>query len=286
MPLAHTMYYSESHEARFVNDADSRRPALILVHAAGYDHRSWPMEIRRMSGWRVLAVDLPGHGRSEGRSRQSVSAYAQDLLAFLDELELYRVVLVGHSLGASIALQLALDQPELLVGLGLIAASAHLEVPATLVDYFSNPLTIPLGIQLYKQWAFSPQTNPALIETGLEALRTVRPAVLAGDWQAVASFDLNPQSTGGFADLAGITAPAWVAIGGDDRLAPLPCAHYLASCLPAAHIQVVPNAGHMLPLEQPVVLAAGLRQFLDSLSPVELKRQPNRAQVRIQKSTY
>ena len=94
MPLANAIYYAES------NDADPRRPALILVHAAGYDHHCWPMEIRRMSGWRVLAVDLPGHGRSEGRSRQSVSAYAQDLLAFLDALELYRVVLVGHSLGA------------------------------------------------------------------------------------------------------------------------------------------------------------------------------------------
>lgn len=273
MPMAHAMYYAESH------DADPRRPALILVHAAGYDHHYWPMEIRRMSGWRVLAVDLPGHGRSEGRSRQSVDAYAQDLLAFLDALELYRVVLVGHSLGASIALQLALDQPDLLAGLGLIAASAHLEVPATLVDYFSNPLTIPLGIQLYKQWAFSTQTSPAQMEAGLEALRTVRPAVLAGDWQAAVNFDLN-------ADLACITAPAWVAAGGDDRLARLPCAHYLASSLPSAHLQVIPNAGHMLPLEQPAALAAGLRQFLDGLSPIEQKRTQTPAQVRVQKTTY
>jgi pimeloyl-ACP methyl ester carboxylesterase len=188
---------------------------------------------------------------------------------------LYRVVLVGHSLGASIALQLALDQPELLAGLGLIAASAHLEVPETLVDYFSNPLTIPLGIQLFKQWAFSPQTNPAQIEAGLEPLRAARPAVLAGDWQAGSNFDLN-------ANLASIPAPAWVAAGGDDRLAPLPCAHYLASSLPSARLQVIPNAGHMLPLEQPAALAAGLRQFLDSLSPIEQKRQ--QIPVQIQKT--
>jgi pimeloyl-ACP methyl ester carboxylesterase len=256
MPLVRDFYYAET------VGTDPTRPVVVLVHGAGSDHRCWPVEVRRLSGWRVLAVDLPGHGRSSGRPRQSVRAYTQDLLFFLNELQIFRAVLVGHSLGAAVVLQLALEQPDLLAGLGLISASAHLEAPPSLIDYFTNPLTIPLAVQLFQQWAFSPQTTPARIETGLELLRAARPAVLAGDWRAFAHYDLP-------GELGQISAPAWVAAGGDDRLAPLPCAHFLAARLPHARLQVIPNAGHMLLHEQPAALVAGLRAFLESLSPLE-----------------
>lgn len=246
------MYYAES------TTADSHRPAVVLVHGAGYDHRCWPLEIRRLTGWRVLAVDLPGHGRSINRPRQSVAAYARDLADFLGELGLFRVVLVGHSLGAAVVLQLALEQPDLLAGLGLISASAHLSPPPSLVDYFSNPLTIQLGILLFQQWAFSPQTHPSEVEAAVEPLRGARPATLAGDWQAFAHFELE-------GSLSQIAAPAWVSVGGDDRLAPLPCAHFLSVHLPVARLQVIANAGHMLPVEQPAALTAGLRTFLADL---------------------
>jgi len=252
VPLAHDMYYAES------NDAQRNRPALVLVHGAGYDHRCWPMEMRRLNGWRVLAVDLPNHGRSANRPRQSVAAYARDLADFFNELELYRVVLVGHSLGAAVALQLALEQPDLLAGLGLISASAHISPPPSLVEYFSNPLTISLGILLFQQWAFSPQTHASAVEAAVKPLREARPAALAGDWQAFSRYELED-------NLSRITAPAWVAVGGDDRLAPLPCAHYLSVQLPAARLQVIANAGHMLPVEQPAALTAGLRSFVASL---------------------
>jgi pimeloyl-ACP methyl ester carboxylesterase len=246
------MYYAES------NEAGPNRPVLVLVHGAGYDHRCWPLEMRRLNGWRVLTVDLPGHGRSGNRPRQSVAAYAHDLADFLNELELYRVVLVGHSLGAAVALQLALEQPDLLAGLGLISASPHLTPPPSLVDYFSNPLTISLGVMLFQQWAFSPQTHPTEVEAAVEPLRGARPSTLAGDWQAFARYEVE-------SGLNHITTPAWVAVGGDDRLTPLPCAHYLSVHLPAARLQVVANAGHMLPIERPATLAAGLRAFLADL---------------------
>ncbi len=251
MPVAHNLYYAES------NDAEPNRPTLVLVHGAGYDHHVWPMEIRRMSGWRVLAPDLPGHGRSVSRPRQSVAAYAHDLADFLNSLDLHRVVLVGHSLGAAVALHLALEQPDLLAGLGLLSASAHLSPPPSLVEYFSNPLTISLGILLFQQCAFSPQTPPQEIEAAMEPLRSARPSTLAGAWQAFARYELE-------GDLSRIAAPVWVAVGGDDRLAPLPCAHFLSVSL-QARLQVIANAGHMLPLEQPAPVTAGLRGFLASL---------------------
>ena len=256
MPVAHNISYAES-----PNTSPNRSP-VVLVHGAGGDSRSWPIEIRRLPGWRVLAVDLPGHGRSTGRPRQSVADYCRDLLAFLGELNIFRAVLVGHSLGAAVVLQLAEEFPDRLAGLGLVSACPHLEAPPLLVEYFSNPLTIPLGIQLFQQWAFCARTPPAQVEAGLSALRTARPAVLAGDWQAFARFDF--QGT-----LERVSTPAWIASGAEDRLAPPAGAHYLASLLGHAAVQIIPSAGHMLLVEQPVVLASGLQSFLQKLSPLE-----------------
>ena len=256
MPVAHNICFAE------LPNANPNRPPVVLVHGAGGDSRSWPVEIRRLSGWRVLAVDLPGHGRSSGHPRQSVTDYCHDLLDFLGELKIFRVVLVGHSLGAAVVLQLLQDFPDRLAGMGLISATPHLEAPPLLVDYFSNPLTIPLGIQLFQQWAFSPRTLPAQIKVGLAGLHTARPAVLAGDWQAFARFDFHSA-------LSQVSTPTWIASGAEDRLAPLQGAQYLASYLPNAVVQVIPSAGHMLLVEQPAALASGLQAFLQKISPLE-----------------
>ena len=255
MPIAHNICFAES------PNANPNRPPVVLVHGAGGDSHSWPVEIRRLSGWRVLTVDLPGHGRSIGRPRQSIADYCHDLLDFLGALKIFRVVLVGHSMGAAVVLQLAREFPDRLAGMGLISATPHLEAPPLLVDYFSNPLTIPLGIQLFQQWAFSPRTPPGQVKAALAGLHTARPAVLAGDWQAFARFDFH-----GTLEQVGI--PTWIASGAEDRLAPLPGAQYLASHLPNAAVQVIPSAGHMALVEQPAALAAGLQAFLQTLSPL------------------
>ena len=269
MPLAHEIYYTES------VGGEPSQPPVVLIHGTGSDHRSWPLELRRLSGRRLLAVDLPGHGHSAGRPRQSVAAYAQDLVAFLEALQIFRVVLVGHGLGAMVALQTAFEHPARVAGLGLIAASAHLEVPPMIVEYFSNPLTVPLGWLWFQQTAFSPHTLPARIEVCLERLRSTRPAVLGGDWRACTQLDLS-------SELAQINCPTWVVCGADDRLAPPACTHFLATRLNATRLQVIPAAGHMLLFEQPSALAAGLRSFLTDLSPVEhLGREASRTLDRI-----
>jgi pimeloyl-ACP methyl ester carboxylesterase len=254
--MAYSIYYSES------RGGDASQTPVLLIHGTGADHRSWPVVLRRLSGRRILAIDLPGHGHSTGRPRQSVAAYAQDLAAFLETLGIFRVVLVGHDLGAMVALQTAYEHPDRVAGLGLIAASAHLEAPPAIMEYFTNPLTTTLGWQWFQQMAFSPQTLPSRVETCLGLLRPTRPAVLAGDWQACTQLDLSHE-------LNDIRCPAWVAYGLDDCLAPPASAHFLAARLHTTRLQLIPAAGHMVPFEQPDFVVEGLRAFLRDLSPFE-----------------
>ena len=92
----------------------STEPPVLLVHGMGGDHTTW----RRLSGAltaagrEVIAVDLRGHGRSGRAQRYRLNDFRDDLAAVLDSLDLDRVDVVGHSLGAHSALRLAMAQPD------------------------------------------------------------------------------------------------------------------------------------------------------------------------------
>lgn len=253
MPTAAGIYYAQFDEGR------KDEPPVILIHGAGGNHTVWPAEIRRLTGQRVLAVDLPGHGKSAGVAQQSITAYSKQLVEFLAALGLYQAVFVGHSMGGAIALELAIRHPAHVAGLGLIATGAYLGVDPGMLSNFANPLTAPSAILTFATRAFGPQTAPVMADRCVQMMKETRSSVLYGDWRACADFDLRDE-------VMQIEAPAWVIVGGEDRLTPLAYAHFLADRIQAAHLQVIPGAGHMVFLEQPGKVAQGLQQFCSALA--------------------
>jgi pimeloyl-ACP methyl ester carboxylesterase len=253
MPLTNGIYYSIS------GGNFSRLFKVVLIHGAGSTHLVWPAELRRIGGYKVLAVDLPGHGRSQGLAQQSIEAYADHLKRFLESAGLYHVVLVGHSMGAAIALTLALKEPELVVGLGLISVAAYLGGEAEFLEYLSNPMTVPKGIQLFQQKAFGSGVEPTLVKRITGQLMETRQGVLYNDWLACTHFDLKEH-------IHRIEVPAWVAVGSEDHITPPLQARALADGMERATLQVITGAGHMLPLESPEILSQGLVGFLERLA--------------------
>jgi len=232
---------------------------LVLIHGAGSSHLCWSAGMRRVTGWRVLALDLPGHGRSESAGQQSLEGYAEQVRAFLENQHIYRAVLVGHSMGGAVALQLALDHPGLVIGLGMISSGAYLGVPGDLLEALSSPSTLPVAIDLFQKKAFSSSTPQALIEQTMRTLRRVRPGVLKNDWLACARFDVRPR-------LNGIHIPVWAAVGAEDRLTPPAFSCFVSARLDNGRPQMIRNAGHMVIVEQPGELEHGLRLFLERLA--------------------
>lgn len=257
MPVIRGFYYS-----LFEGDR-SHTPPVVLIHGAGSHHLCWPAGLRRLAGWHVLAVDLPGHGRSQGVGAQTIEAYAAQVRQFLDDLEIHRAILVGHSMGGAIALQMALDYPTLAAGLGMIASGAYLGVPPDLLEAMGNPVTFPVGLNILHERAFSPAASSALVQRSLAMLQEARPSVVRGDWLACASFDVRTALLAGREGAAAIQTPAWVACGEDDQLTPPAFARFLVSAIPGAVLQVIPGAGHMVIVEQPEALVDSLRQFLE-----------------------
>ena len=254
MPILNGLYYS------LYEGGPRDEVPVILLHGAGGSSLSWPAEMRRLAGWRVIALDLPGHGRSAGVAQQTIGGYARCVQEFITEMGLSRVILVGHSMGGAIALSVALDFPQLVAALGLVSSGAYLGVPNDFLDAVSSPLTLPVAYQLLQKYAFSSRTDAQRVDECLRGLKDVRPGVLYGDWLACSSFDLR-------AEVEQIAVPAWVSVGMEDQMTPVSFSHFLATRLPLAQLQLVPDAGHMLIQEQPQAAAAGLSAFLREIQP-------------------
>jgi pimeloyl-ACP methyl ester carboxylesterase len=256
MPLAAGMYYS-----RFNGGVSSKKP-VVLIHGAGHSHLIWPASMRRLSGRIVLALDLPGHGRSIGVALQSVEAICAVLVEFLAELGLYQAVIVGHALGGAVALQMGLDYPQHTSALGIISSGASFDVSADLLHYLSGVNTHDAAMQFIQKRAFAASSSQTLVRRGMVALSAVRPSVVCADWTACAQFDLRKR-------LGEIQAPAYIACGQEDQLASPGGSRFLAVELPQARLDLLPGAGHMLPIEQPEALTKGLREFLNELDRFE-----------------
>lgn len=252
MPFAADIYYTS-----FIG-GEKRVPPVLLVHGAGSNHLAWPAVFRRLDGYRVLSVDLPGHGRSAGVGYQKLEKYAQDLLHFLQQVRIYRAVVIGYSMGGAIALEMARRDPEVVAGLGLIASGAYLEVDPELLALLSRPVSLPIALQRLSQRLFAPGTDPNFIKRMMTPIMAARPGMLYNDWLACARFDLRQK-------MLQITAPAWIASGREDQLVPVAQAHFLAANLPGSSLQILSKAGHMVILEQPKLLAEGLYRFLGHL---------------------
>lgn len=253
MPTAAGLYYAHHNEG---GQDDS---PVILIHGAGSSHLCWPAEIRRMNGQRVLAVDLPGHGKSGGVAQQSIRAYTEQMMEFITALGLYQAVFVGHSMGGAIALDLAIQHGEHVAGLGLISTGAYLGIDAGFLEDLLNPLTVPAALSTFATRAFSPKASPPLVERCMSIMRETRASVLQGDFNACANIDLREA-------VGQIEAPTWVIVGTEDQMTPVAYAHFLVDRIAAARLQMIPEAGHMAFLEQPARVAQGLQQFLTALS--------------------
>lgn len=234
------------------------RPPVLLLHGAGGDHLSWPAEIRRLPEARVVALDLPGHGKSQGHGFQAVPDYARLVVKFVDALGVRRVVLVGHCMGGAVALRLAIDYPDYVAGAVLIASGARLPIAASILDNAANVSTLPLALQALQELSCGPQASPAVRESSFRRLQAARQTLLHGDLLACDRFDASQE-------LGAVRTPVLVLCGTQDRLTPLSFSQALAQQIPGAALQTIEDAGHLLLLEQPGRLSKLVSVFLSTL---------------------
>ncbi len=228
------------------------RETWLFVHGAGMDHSVWILQSRYFAfhGCNVLAVDLPGHGRSAGAPPGSIAAGADWLARLLDAAGIEKVVAVGHSMGALIALELAARYPDRVRGLALLGAGFPMPVAEPLLTAARE--NSPEAIEMIVTWGHSPQSLlggnrlPGLWLAG-EARRLLERSatgVLHSDLLSCNDY------RDGLDSAARVTCPARLVIGRADLMTPPRAARALSTRIPMVD-EVILNCGHMLCSERP-----------------------------------
>jgi pimeloyl-ACP methyl ester carboxylesterase len=232
---------------------------VLLIHGAGENHLVWPIGLRRLPGTIVYAIDLPGHGKSQGAGRSTIAGYTEWLVAFLDALRLPTAVLVGHSMGGAIAQWLALTQPGRIAALVLVATGAKLRVAPQLLEQAQNDFLA--AVDLVSQWEWGPAAPEGLRQLGKQQLLANIPEVMLGDYRACDAFDVRER-------LRTIAAPTLIVAGEVDQMTPLKHAMFMAEQIPQARLKAVPEAGHMVMLEAAEMVTQTIADFLRDNSMV------------------
>ena len=227
---------------------------IVFIHGAGSSHLIWGAQLRALGDVaRALALDLPGHHKSQGAGRDSIDAYAQVALQFLDARVIPRAIIVGHSMGGAIAQTLALAHPERVAALALVATGARLRVSPVFLDGFQNDFdaTVDKIIAYY----FAAGADARMIEKSASLLRACGPRVVLGDFSACDAFDATER-------LAQIRARTLVICGRADQLTPPKYSEFLAARIPNARLTLIEGVGHHVMIERAEEVNRALREFI------------------------
>ncbi|MBA3944705.1 MAG: alpha/beta hydrolase [Herpetosiphonaceae bacterium] len=230
---------------------------LVMVHGAGGTARHWGYQLSGLKeSASALALDLPGHGRSPGPPPRTISDAGKLLLQWMDALHLPQAVLMGHSMGGAIVQWLALNAPERLLGLILVATGARLRVAPTILEGISQDFAATT--QLITQLSYRPATPPAIIAQAVAELRTMPPAVLHNDYAACDAWDAMTR-------VSAITVPTLILVGEQDRMTPLKYSQWLHERIAGSQLVIIPAAGHMVMVEQADIVNRTIGAWLSAV---------------------
>lgn len=225
---------------------------ILFVHGAGGSHRHWLPQINTLKeDYMVLAVDLPGHGYSQGKSANSIAFYREFIRSFAEKLIGHPFFLAGHSMGGAIALDFARCYPEMLAGMILIGTGARLKVLPSILETFAKGEHYPELIRL----AYGQNAPAFLLESAHREMEEVPPSVYYDDFLACNGFDLMKE-------LPTINVPTLVISADQDVLTPVKFGRYLQENLPQAKLEIISGAGHMMMLEKPEEVNQSISRFL------------------------
>ena len=229
--------------------------ALLLLHAFPLSHAMWSGELARFATMRrVITPDLPGFGRSPRLTTPSIPAMARAVAALLDGLGLSQPVIVaGLSMGGYVAFEFLRQFPDRVKALGLFSTKAAPDSPEQRAGRLQLAGQLARdGIEALMQTAvpklLGPTTRarrPAVAEQVERAARAASVDGVADALRAMAErADSRPL-------LAAIGCPTLVVAGGEDRVIPVAQSEAMAKAIPGAQLAVIPEAGHVVNLEQP-----------------------------------
>jgi pimeloyl-ACP methyl ester carboxylesterase len=231
---------------------------VVFVHGSGGDREDWRAQLDGLPHIaNMMAIELPGHGASDGPGEKTVPAFSQWVIDFVDALALEKVVLVGCSLGSAIVQWIALfAKPSWLEGIGLVGAGARLRVhPAILAGLVDDK---DAAREKLAEFCLSPASDQSLHEKMQDKYTNTSAELIRADLSACDAFDVMEK-------IKDIELPTLIVVGEDDMLTPVKYAKFLKQTIPGSTLTIVPKAGHLVMMEQPETFNAALGDLIACL---------------------
>jgi pimeloyl-ACP methyl ester carboxylesterase len=243
---------------------DAAKPTVVFAHGAGLDHSWFGLQSRYFGyhGRNVLALDFPGHGRSEGPPLGTVEELADWVLRLLDAAKLGKASVVGHSMGALAVLECAARHPQRVERIALLGLAYPMKVSDAFLQAAQE--TRQDAYDMDTIWAHAPRVplggnpNPGMWMYGdtLARLARLAPGVLYAGLKACHEY------AGGEVAAAKVQCPVQFIIGRRDLMAAAKAGLAFAQKVPGAQVVQIAPSGHSLMAESPDAVLDALIDFL------------------------
>jgi pimeloyl-ACP methyl ester carboxylesterase len=230
------------------------QPTAVFIHGAANDHSVWALQSRYFAhhGWNVLALNLPGHGKSDGPLCTSIETLAKFVAAFLDAANVKTACVFGHSMGSLTALELAATRSDLVSKLGLIGTAVPMAVGDALLDAAAKDED--RARRMIVDWSFAPASQLGnnhkvpgtwLPGNSLALMRRMKRGVLHNDLAACRSY------VNGIDAAKSIAMPTLFVIGERDMMTPPKAASAAIDAIKGSRVVRLKEAGHSMLSEVP-----------------------------------
>jgi pimeloyl-ACP methyl ester carboxylesterase len=243
---------------------NSELPSVVFIHGAQHDHSAWILQSRYLAnhGYGVLAVDLPGHGRSSGAALPTVEEIAAWVIALLDAAGVKRAALVGHSMGSLVALEAAGAFADRVAKIALVGSAFPMRVSEELLEATRDDE--PLAQDMVNIWSHSTYaakpSNPGpgfwIVGENLRLMQRIKPGVMHIDFKACNAYAAGRERAGA------VRCPALLVLGQDDMMTNPKGARDLQAGIAGQRTVLVKSCGHALMAEQPDAVLDALKGFL------------------------
>ena len=259
---------SWGHVEQFGRSSD---PPVLLLHSLATHGAMWSAQIPAWGrSFRLIVPDLPGHGSTPADpGLQRFEDYAASVLRLLDSLAVERTTLVGLSLGGMIAQALALRHPDRVGAIVLAHTFARVTEPMIAVWKERQATVESQGMEgqvvpTLERW-FAPQfraASPLTLAWIADMIRSTQPAGYVAVAQSIQHLDYLEQ-------LTDIRQPTLIVAGSEDKGASPEVATQMCARIPNARLLILPNAGHLGCVDQPVEFTERVGEFLLATSRVQ-----------------
>jgi pimeloyl-ACP methyl ester carboxylesterase len=234
---------------------DPAKSTIVFMHGAGGSSAFWRDQVDAFTERaNTVAVDLPGHGRSDGNGHDRIEDYARAVVDFINAIEAPRPIACGLSLGGAIAQQLLLDFPDLFKAGILISTGSKLKVAPEIFDAIEKD--IKSYVDMMVKLVASKATDRSRLKSFVDDTARCKSEILIQDFRACDRFDVMQR-------VASITSPVLVVTAEDDLVTPPKYGDFLETSIAKASRVHILEAGHIVTMEKPEEVNRAITEFLD-----------------------